>query len=53
MLVNTWLGALKTIIYVWGLVEKRQKKKLERHYSSPLAPKSETAVTVDEKNKRG
>jgi len=31
MLVQIWLGTLKALIYGWGFVESRHKKRMESH----------------------
>lgn len=52
MLVQIWLGALKSMIYVWGLVEAQHQTEVERHNSSRPMPKSENVETVTEKSQQ-
>ena len=39
MLAQIWLGALKSMIYVWSLVEADHQNQVERHNSSRPTPK--------------
>ena len=37
MLVQIWLGTLKTLIYGWGFVETRHMRRMESHKLRAIA----------------
>ena len=47
MLIQIWLSAFKTMIYLWGLVEQMHQKKVERHNAYRPIHESEAPATVD------
>jgi hypothetical protein len=48
MLIQIWLGAFKTMIYLWGLVEANHKKKTERHARAASADTMNVTVKTKE-----